>query len=442
MFSSTRGATGTGFDYRARDRRKHGPTGLSFDQAGPIFPRRRLLRALAASALALAVSAPPAGAVTDVRPLAKRLAGALAVPHVNQARSSALAVDLATGEVVFSRRPDFSLAPASTEKLTLAYALLRTFGPAYRLETHVLGAGHQDETTWRGDLVLRGEGDPTLSTRSLTRLATQIRDSGIRRVTGAVVGDESLFDGRRVAHGWKPSYYIAESPPLSALVVDRGMYRGRPSRNPALAAASSFRAALRSVGVRVARPSRVGGPGAADIELAGVASQPLHLLLRAVNRDSDNFTAELLLKHLGAVQTGKGTTAAGARVVAQSLDEAGVPLAGVRIVDGSGLSLLDRLTAHALVSLLTAVWDDALLRGSFLSTLAVAGRNGTLEDRMTGPPVAGRVFAKTGTTGLASTLAGYVGRRYAFALLHNGPPLSPWWARRAQDRFVGVLAAE
>ena len=61
-----------------------------------------------------------------------------------------------------------------------------------------------------------------------------------------------------------------------------------------------------------------------------------------MDRESDNFTAELLLKQLGTLVAEPGTTAAGRRLVRSTLADAGVPLAGVRIVDGSGLSLLDR----------------------------------------------------------------------------------------------------
>jgi serine-type D-Ala-D-Ala carboxypeptidase/endopeptidase (penicillin-binding protein 4) len=126
----------------------------------------------------------------------------------------------------------------------------------------------------------------------------------------------------------------------------------------------------------------------------------------------------------------------------RALEAAKVALAGVRLVDGSGLSLLDRTTADALVDILEAAWADPLLRASFVESLAVAGRNGTLERRLRTGPAAGRVFAKTGTTSLASALAGYVANRFAFAVLQNGPPLAPWWARRAQDRFVTALAAQ
>jgi D-alanyl-D-alanine carboxypeptidase/D-alanyl-D-alanine-endopeptidase (penicillin-binding protein 4) len=218
-----------------------------------------------------------------------------------------------------------------------------------------------------------------------------VRALGIRRITGRVVGDESYFDVRRTAPGWKPRYYLNESPPLSALTVDRGRYRGRTSGRPAVAAALAFVDALRAAGVAVGGRATAGRASPDAVEIAAIDSPPLLHILRAVNRESDNFTAEILLKHLGAVENGKGTTAAGAAVVRRTLDEAGVSLNGVRIVDGSGLSLLDRLTADALVGLLRAVWEDPFLRPGFLGTLAVSGQSGTLRRRLRTPrPRSGR----------------------------------------------------
>jgi D-alanyl-D-alanine carboxypeptidase/D-alanyl-D-alanine-endopeptidase (penicillin-binding protein 4) len=124
----------------------------------------------------------------------------------------------------------------------------------------------------------------------------------------------------------------------------------------------------------------------------------------------------------------------------QTLAEAGVPMTGVRIVDGSGLSRLDRLTTNALGSLLKIAWADPAVRSALLAALPVAGVNGTLQHRLRKPPARGRVLAKTGTTDSASSLSGYVSDRYAFAVMQNGHPLSYWWARRAQDRFAQVLA--
>jgi len=147
------------------------------------------------------------------------------------------------------------------------------------------------------------------------------------------------------------------------------------------------------------------------------------------------------LKQLGALYGAGGTTAAGLAVVRDALAAAGVPLAGTRLADGSGLSRLDRLTASTLVALLEAGLGEGGLRDAFLGSLAVAGVDGTLQDRMLSRPARGRVIGKTGTTATASALSGFVRDRYVFAVLQNGRPISTYWARLAQDRFAIALAA-
>ena len=106
-----------------------------------------------------------------------------------------------------------------------------------------------------------------------------------------------------------------------------------------------------------------------------------------------------------------------------------MPLAGVRIADGSGLSRFDRLTVSALAAILRAGADDPAIRDAFVTSLAVAGISGTLErastaahsrprdreDRYDEPRIA---------------LAGFVRRRYVFAILQNGSPVAYWTARR------------
>jgi D-alanyl-D-alanine carboxypeptidase/D-alanyl-D-alanine-endopeptidase (penicillin-binding protein 4) len=403
-------------------------------------PRRRL-----AALLVLAVLAGPATASAgpaQSTPLQARLAHALRVPHVAPARSAAVALDLTSGTVLYAQNPARSLAPASNEKLPLTYAALVTLGATYRIETDVLGEGEQDGTIFNGALVLKGNGDPTLSSAGLRSLAAQVRAYGIRRVTDGIVGDETFFDGRRTVAGWKPRFFIEESPPLSALVVNRARVGRYVTRTPALAAATAFRDALRAAGVTVEGTIRLGRVDDFSIPIAQVDSPPLATIIRFMDRQSDNFTAEMLLKQLGAVELDRGTSSAGASVVTQALAEAGVPMAGVRVVDGSGLSRLDRLTANALAALLQVAWGNPNVRPVFLAALPVAGVNGTLEDRLRKPPARGRVLAKTGTTSDASALSGYVSNRFAFTVLQNGHPLSYWWARRAQDRFAQVLASQ
>jgi D-alanyl-D-alanine carboxypeptidase/D-alanyl-D-alanine-endopeptidase (penicillin-binding protein 4) len=392
---------------------------------------------LAVAALLAALAAP---AVADAS-LGTALERALRVPHVSLAATGAVAVDLTTGTTVYARNGSLPLLPASNEKLAVTYAALTALGAGFRIETDVLGEGRQSGAVWQGDLVLKGYGDPTLSSIDLAQLARQVRAAGITRVTGRVLGDESWFDSRRTADGWKSVFYIEESPPLSALIVDRGRVGSSTSTDPALAAAQLFRATLARAGVGVAGAAARGVADTAAQPLAAVDSPTLAAIVHWMDTVSDNFEAEMLLKELGAVQAGRGTTAAGVGVVMGLLAQAGVPLAGVRLADGSGLSLLDRLTPDALVSLLSVMWNDPEVRFELLSSLPVAGRTGTLHDRMRGGAAAGIVRAKTGTTSNASALSGFVGDRYAFAILQNGWPVSSTWARVAQDRFATVLAA-
>src|SRR2546430_15207155 len=249
---------------------------------------RRLLAALSALLTCAPPAATTAGPTQDSQ-LQRRLARPLHVPHVAPARSGAVALDLASGTVLFEQNPGRPLAPASNEKLPLTYAALARLGPAFRIETDVLGEGQQDGTQWTGTLVLRGNGDPTLSSADLRALAAQVKSLGIRSVTGGVSGDESAYDTRRIVAGWKPSFYIDESPPLSALVVDRARVGRFVTRSPALAAATAFRDALRTAGVAVAGTIRTGRAGEWSEPLASVSSPTLAAMLRFMDRESDNF---------------------------------------------------------------------------------------------------------------------------------------------------------
>ena len=402
----------------------------------------RRTAALFAALAALLAAAPAPAAVRADSSLVKRLTKALRVPHISTARSAAIAVDLQTGVELFALNDTLPLAPASNEKLPLTFALLTSFSPNMRIETKVEAAGTQAGDVLHGNLVLVGGGDPTLSNRDLVRLAHRVRDAGIRHLTGGVVGDESLFDKKRTCPGWKPSFYIGESPPLSALVVDRARYGTYTARRPAKAAALLFRDALRAVGVAVDGGVAVRKGPSGAIPVAKTRSEPLTSIVNFMDLHSDNFTAEMLLKLLALTSYDKGTTARGARVVVHSMKLAGIPTAGVRIVDGSGLSQDDRLTVGALVGILRAFADDPGLHAELLSALPIAGVSGTLKYRMRSPPLLGHVAAKTGTTSIASSLSGYVNGHIAFAVIQNGHPLSSWWAREAQDRFTRVLATQ
>jgi D-alanyl-D-alanine carboxypeptidase/D-alanyl-D-alanine-endopeptidase (penicillin-binding protein 4) len=346
-------------------------------------------------------------------------------------------MDARTGAVLYAHNAARSVAPASNEKVPVSWAALVRLGPGFRFRTDVLGAGKRVGTTWQGDVFLKGAGDPTLASHDVARLAAAVRRSGITRVAGWVRGDESTYDSRRDAPGWKPSFVGIETPPLSALVVDRARGWGR-EKPPPLVAARLFRAALVAQGVQVAGPAGLGRAPEGSTTLAVDHSVPLARIVRSMNTESDNFTAEMVLKQLGTLEGGGGSTASGARVVMAAMTAAGISTAGVRIVDGSGLSSLDRLTARALADVIRAgVWDERI-GPIFLASFAVTGRTGTLRMRM--PNLSGAVRGKTGTTSIACTLAGLIRGDVVFAVLQSGSPVASWPARAAQDRFVTALA--
>ena len=402
------------------------------DYRTPVRLRFALFTLVAVALAASAVSTPLA-APGD---LGTRLAKTLRSPHVSLALTSAIAVDLRTGTVLFEHNATRPVVPASNEKLPVAWAALMRLGPDYRLRTQVLGMGTRTGSTWDGDLYLRGGGDPGLTSADIGRLAAAVRTAGITRVTGRIRGDESAYDAKRAVAGWKRSFVGIESPPLSALVVDRA--EGWPKLSPPLLAARALRDALAARRVAVDGSPGLGTTPAGAVLLATDHSVRLATLAKAMNRDSDNFTAEMVLKHLGTLDGRVGTSARGARVVVEELAGARIPTTGVRIVDGSGLSSLDRLTAVTLVGVIRAGLANPRIRAAFAHSLAVAGRSGTLKTRL--PALAGAVKGKTGTTSLSCSLSGVAHESVVFAVLQNGSPVAFWPARVAQDKFVTALA--
>jgi D-alanyl-D-alanine carboxypeptidase/D-alanyl-D-alanine-endopeptidase (penicillin-binding protein 4) len=401
------------------------------------------MRALAVAVGILALSVGVGGGIAGAGEgsLHNRLADTLRIDGLVPGSSTAMVVALPSGKVVFARNADVSLEPASNEKLSVTYAALIELGPEYRFPTEILGEGRREGHTWKGQLVVKGFGDPTLTTADLKRLAGILWRQGIRHVTGGVVGDSSAFDSRTIAPGWLRSFAGIESPPLSALVVDRAARNNRLVGDPALAAAADFDRLLHARGISargaIARVARTGA-----VPIATIYSEPLSQILQFMDHWSDNFTAEMVLKAIGYRALGLGTTSAGAAVTKRDLAADGIPTAGVRISDGSGLSRDDRVTARELTMLLVRIWNNPAMRPVVWASLAIPGQKGTLEHRLLDTPHHTLVRAKTGTTDIASALSGYVGTKFAFVAIENGEPVDYWAAHSAEDGVAKALLAE
>jgi D-alanyl-D-alanine carboxypeptidase/D-alanyl-D-alanine-endopeptidase (penicillin-binding protein 4) len=409
------------------------------------------MRRIALFVIALLALLPASAAAQDEAAMVKRLARYM---RSAGAYSGAYVVDLSGDKprAVFRWRQQRPRILASNTKLFTTTAALDRFGTEGTLGTEVLGTGELDtEGVFRGGIYLRGGGDPTFGSRGFTTrsygggatvqdLAALLEDIGIERITGRVWGDESAFDSLRGGpdSGYGVSPWVG---PLSALSYNRGLFteggRGFQANPPAFAAAR-LDAALEARGVKVRLKPHAGiTPGGARV-LASIDSPPMSRLIRLTNKPSDNFFAETLLKDLAHQAGGRGTTTAGARISASHANGLGVR---ATLVDGSGLSRSDRASPQGIVKLLTAMYasEDSDV---FVDSLPIAGRDGTLFDRMRRGAARDRCRGKTGTLSNVSALSGYCearsGDNYAYSILMNG--VYPTGARRLQDLMLQSLA--
>ncbi|UDY36408.1 D-alanyl-D-alanine carboxypeptidase/D-alanyl-D-alanine endopeptidase [Dermatobacter hominis] len=456
--------------------------GLAPEQAAPVpasvpkAPRRRRRRGrwfAVAGVLAVAGAGLVAGAAlsdegtptaTGAAPSARLATPVLSARRVPElvARPVALRnVAAAVGPVV-GRFPDAScvlvtdgatslaasgdtnpLIPASNIKLVTGSAALSTLGADTRLTTKVVAPAAPTGGTVAGDLFLVGGGDPLLSTStaarrwkhgpqptsSLEALADDVVAAGVRRVDGAVVGDGTRFDDQRTVPSWAAADVASgEVANIGALMVndawtldpiDPAGAAGGPAADPAAHAADVFTQLLEARGVEVVGPARSGAAPAGAAPVAELQSPTIREIVAEMDTFSDNTTAEVLVKEMGAAKDGAGSTKAGIQVLVADLATRGLPIEGLVMEDGSGLSRSNRVTCRLLDAVLAADGPT----GALTSGLARPGQPGTLDDRFLRPPLRDRVAAKTGTLSGITGLSGWVttdsGRPLAFSTVQN-----------------------
>jgi D-alanyl-D-alanine carboxypeptidase/D-alanyl-D-alanine-endopeptidase (penicillin-binding protein 4) len=296
-------------------------------------------------------------------------------------------------------------------KLLTATAALAVLGPEHRFETSVVAKGRR--------ITLVGGGDPMLArspqddwpqgadVRSLARQAAA--DLG-RRKPVRISYDASLFTGPAENPYWRADYIPDDIvSPITALWVDEGIAADRSERvdDPARDAAAAFAAALADQGVRVQGDPTPGRAPAGARTVATVSSPPLSQIVEHVILVSDNEGAEVLAHHVGLALGKGGSFTGGAQGVRQVLADLGVPLDGVVIRDGSGLSRRNLVRTGTMLEVLRAAADEPDLR-AVVTGLPVGGFTGSLTFRFADAPAAGvgRVRAKTGTLGGVRSLAG------------------------------------
>ncbi len=368
--------------------------------------------------------------------------------------SDLLVIDGESGQAICRRTASRPLPLASNMKLFTTATALSRFGPRFRIATKLLSDGSIDQGgALHGDLYLQGGGDPTLGSpafynrflggfgTNLFALKGQLRAAGVTAVRGRLYADDTIFDRLRgvadSAYGTSP--YIG---PISGLSFNSGYRDSRGSSfatDPARNAATKLMRALRAAGIAIRPPVGL-APAPDDAETLGVVRSPtMAQLIDATNVPSNNLYAEILMKLIGARFGGEGSTSAGAKVVEQFARAHG---SGVLAVDGSGLTRGNRASAAQVVRLLQTM-DESAVQDEFIQGLALAGREGTVADRMEGTAAEARCRTKTGTLTGVSNLSGYCfnrsGRMMIFSIL-MGSVADLGLAHYEQDRIAAAIA--
>jgi D-alanyl-D-alanine carboxypeptidase/D-alanyl-D-alanine-endopeptidase (penicillin-binding protein 4) len=496
-------------------------------------PRRRLAELKVCAAIAIALTAVscahptnPAAAPNRVAasptPLQHDIDALLARPELAHGSWGVLVRSLKTNETLYAVNARKLMLPASNMKIVTLAAAAQKLGWSYAYETKIVATGPIVNGTLKGDLVVIGSGDPSLmdasggGTPPFDAWIAKLKEVGIRRITGRIVGNDEAMEKRRLGFGWSwddlvedyaapigalqynenaarvtvtpatlmhqhPTVSVepdtsglevrnlvvtdtAESAPRvaahrmagSPMLVMRGSVPagGKPVSynvsvdNPKLFFVATLRAALIAGGIDVAGP-------AADLDdghdapvppdatpIASFHSAPLSTLAVRMMKISQNLYAETLLETMSGTEP---ATVAGGRAALQAvLAPWGITDADLIVRDGSGLTRYDFVTSETLVTILTHVAGDPNLRGPFDASLPIAGRDGTLANRMKGTAAEGNAHAKTGSMTGVRGISGYVttadGEPLVFSVLVNNFDTPGSVITQTEDAIVVRLA--
>ncbi|HSP86591.1 MAG TPA: D-alanyl-D-alanine carboxypeptidase/D-alanyl-D-alanine-endopeptidase, partial [Ignavibacteriaceae bacterium] len=271
------------------------------------------------------------------------------------------------------------------------------------------------------NLYIKGYGNSLFTSEDLQSMVNEIREMGITKITGKIIGDDSYFDNIYTRDDWITDEVAnVKLPPISAIVIDNNKKiiqkkrRGRLRNyyvnidNPPLNAAIVLRSKLISAGVEVNANAEEGVTPETAISISEKGIE-LRELIRFINKESDNFLAECLFKTIGAVSSGEqGNAFYSTQTILSYISDNGIFSKGTAIVDGSGISRFDQVTVGAITGLLEKMYFDVANFDDFYNSLSIAGVDGTLRRRMSGSFAANNFHGKTGTLNGVSSISGYL----------------------------------
>lgn len=413
---------------------------------------------------------------------------------------SDLGIYITTGEgekqdTIYELNSKNKMIPASISKIATASAILEYFPPGYKYKTKLLSDGSINEKILKGDLYLKGGGDPGFVSENMWFLVNMFLRNEITKVEGDIVVDDTLFDQNRYDSSRQPervdraydapvgamsfnwnavnifvrpgeklgaqskvfldpeNEYVrlinntktvagSESSIVASRVEDKSFGGdvihvsgkiGKEAKEivifknitkPDIWAGYNLKSFLAQRGIRVSGKVRAGVSSEKMALLAEVESKSIEMAVADMNKFSNNYVAEMLTKNLGTLKGTPGSLASGMQMVNVHLKELGLPDDQFYMQNPSGLTRDNRMSAFAVWKVISHLKNDFQVQPEFLSSLPIAGIDGTLKKRMKNTPGERWVRAKTGFLTNVVSLAGYAGRSdgrvFTFTFIFNG----------------------
>lgn len=396
--------------------------------------------------------------------------------------------------VLIDQKSKTPMIPASITKIATASAVLSRFPPGYKFKTQLLLKSKAKDGVVKGDLYLKGGGDPSFVSENMWFLVNAFKRNEITKIDGDIIVDDSLFDRvrydssrqdkrvdraydapvgamsfnwnsanifiRPTANGEKNRIYIdpendyirlvndskTSGKNENRLIVDRAEDKkfwgdvirvtGTIGKNfpeqavfknitrPDLWAGANLKSFLAQRGVQVTGAVRNDvTPTSADV-VAEAESKSIEQILADMNKFSNNYVSEMLTKNLAATRHSGASLDDGMKVINDHLISLGIPTEEFKLQSPSGLTHENRMSAHAMWKVLQHLRNDFQIQPEFLTSLPIAGVDGTLKKRMKGSVAERWVRAKTGYINNVVTLAGYAGQKdgkvITFTFIYNG----------------------
>lgn len=331
-------------------------------------------------------------------------------PAINAPKAAVMVHDLKTGHVIASHNANLPLIPASIMKSVTTATLLEKTGADFRYSTRVFATGSIKNGVLNGNILVKASGDPSVNSAYvdpspciITEIVSAVKKMKIISITGRIMVDESNFPGAQQHPSWAsgdlPHAYGTGSRGFN---FEDNATGKKSVANPPAAFVSRLKSALQQVGISVEDASHEQMDTETHL-LVDHHSVPIDEIMRSCMMRSDNQYAEALLRQV-AVQNGfPGSTQNGADAETKFWSEKKANLNGVKIVDGSGLSRSNRVTASFMSDVLRTMSHNPY----YASFFPLAGQEGTLRKFLAGTPLEGYIAMKTGSMNGIQCYAGY-----------------------------------